>query len=105
MGEEGLSRMEGFEAANVHLGEIHGGLALDHPLGQGLAHADIIGRRPQARILVGDVEPGMPVTYQWTDLNMPFEAHCSERLHKILGGDDYADQLEPLKAACIAADG
>ena len=73
--------------------------------GQGLAHADIIGRRPQARILVGDVEPGMPVTYQWTDLNMPFEAHCSERLHKILGGDDYADQLEPLKAACIAADG
>ena len=72
--------------------------------GQGLAHADIIGRRPQARILVGNVEPGIPVTYQWADLNMPFESHCNERLHKILGGDDYADQLEPLKAACTAAD-
>jgi predicted phosphodiesterase len=73
--------------------------------GQGLAHADIIGRRPQARILVGNVEPGIPVTYQWADLNMPFESHCNERLHRILGGDDYADQLEPLKAACIAAEG
>ena len=72
--------------------------------GQGLAHADIIGRRPQARILVGDVEPKTPVAYQWTDLNMPFEAHCNERLHKILRGNDYADQLEPLKAACMAAD-
>jgi hypothetical protein len=72
--------------------------------GQGLAHADIIGRRLQARILVGNVEPGIPVTYQWADLNMPFEAHCNERLHKILGSDDYADQLEPLKAACTAAD-
>jgi hypothetical protein len=47
--------------------------------GQGLAHADLIVERPYAEILLGDVEPGEPVRYQWQALNMPFEAHCSAR--------------------------
>lgn len=47
--------------------------------GQGLAHADLIVERPYAEILLGHVEPGEPVRYQWQALNMPFEAHCSAR--------------------------
>ncbi|MDZ7841952.1 MAG: metallophosphoesterase [Gammaproteobacteria bacterium] len=50
--------------------------------GQGLGHADLIGDRPYrsfAEILLGDVEPGEPVRYQWQPLDMPLEAHCNAR--------------------------
>lgn len=50
--------------------------------GQGLGHADLIGDqpyRPFAEILLGDVEPGSAVRYQWRPLNLPFEAHCNAR--------------------------
>jgi len=52
--------------------------------GQGLAHADLITGRQYADILLGDVEPGAPVRYQWQPLNMPFEAHCNARNLDIL---------------------
>lgn len=52
--------------------------------GQGLAHADLIVDRPHAEILLGDVEPGEPVRYQWQPLDMPFEAHCNERNLEVL---------------------
>lgn len=52
--------------------------------GQGLAHADLIVDRPHAEILLGDVEPGEPVGYQWQPLNMPLEAHCNRRNMRVL---------------------
>lgn len=47
--------------------------------GQGLAHADLIVDRAEAEILLGDVEPGKPVRYQWQPLKMPFGWHCNRR--------------------------
>ena len=37
--EKTPARMEGFETPNIHFGQVHGGFALDDPLGQGHAHA------------------------------------------------------------------
>ena len=39
MGQETPAGMKRLEATNVHLGEVHGGLTFDNPLGQGLAHS------------------------------------------------------------------
>ncbi|MFZ0486332.1 MAG: metallophosphoesterase [Arenicellales bacterium] len=47
--------------------------------GQGLAHADLIVGHAYAQILLGDVEPGQPVRYQWQPLKMPFGWHCNRR--------------------------
>lgn len=71
--------------------------------GQGLAHADLIGGeayRSYAEILIGDVEPGGPVRYQWRPLNMPFEAHCSARNLGVLDAMKRPDVKARLMAQC-----
>lgn len=71
--------------------------------GQGLAHADLIGDGPYRRyaeILLGDVEPGEPVRYQWQPLNMPFEAHCNARNLGVLDAMQRPDVKARLLAQC-----
>lgn len=52
--------------------------------GQGLAHADLMAGHAVAHILLGDVEPGEPVRYQWQPLKMPFGWHCNRRNFDVL---------------------
>lgn len=68
--------------------------------GQGLAHADLIVNRPYAEILVGDVEPGEPVRYQWQPLNMPFEMHCNQRNLGVLDALERPDVKARLLDQC-----
>lgn len=68
--------------------------------GQGLAHADLIVDRPEARILVGDVAPGQAVQYRWEPLDMPFAAHCSPRGWEVLEALGKLDVLAQLRASC-----
>lgn len=68
--------------------------------GQGLAHADLIVDRPYAEILVGDVEPGQTVRYQWKPLNMPVEAHCSARIMRVLDALERPELKARLRKLC-----
>jgi len=71
--------------------------------GQGLGHADLIGKQPYRRyaeILLGDVEPGEPVRYQWQPLNMPFEAHCNARNLRVLDALERPDVKARLMELC-----
>ena len=84
-------------ARTILNGHIHKSLERDdqglytYIAGEGLAHLDIVKSQGSidwfgdlthrtARMLIGDVEPQEPVRYHWGALNMPLDAHCSERL-------------------------
>ena len=93
---------------NVLNGHIHGNFeAQDRQFnvwisGEGLAHLDIVHGRQVARILVGDVNPGLAVDYHWEALSMPFEFHCNSRLRNDM--ETYTGhfelQLERLQQIC-----
>ncbi len=84
-------------ARTILNGHIHNSLERDdrglytYIAGEGLAHLDIVKSQGSvdwfddlthraARMLIGDIEPQEPVRYHWEALNMPLDAHCSERL-------------------------
>ncbi len=71
--------------------------------GQGLGHADLIGDRPYrsfAEILLGDVEPGEPVRYQWQALDMPLGAHCNARNLRVMDAMQRPNVKADLLAQC-----
>ena len=100
-------------------GHIHSSLEQDdrglrtYIAGEGLAHLDIVASRGTlgwfdtpgnhvAQILIGEVIPQAPVRYHWDALDMPLQAHCSQRLRedmaKIPGHFD--ELLKHLKTIC-----
>ncbi len=72
-------------AGGGHLlaGHVHHSTELDfsglrqYTVGEGLGHEDIVLQRQVARILVGTIEPGRPVNFEWASLNMPWSLHRS----------------------------
>ncbi|GIT54064.1 MAG: hypothetical protein Ct9H300mP16_12240 [Pseudomonadota bacterium] len=70
--------------------------------GEGLAHLDIVQGRQVARVLVGDVNPGLAVDYHWEALSMPFEFHCNSRLRNDMAKytGHFEQQLERLEQIC-----
>lgn len=88
-------------AGHIHIKEEYDDQGLQtYITGQGLAHADLIVNKPYAEILLGDVEPGAPVRYQWQPLNMPFEAHCNARNLRVLDALERPDVKARLMELC-----
>jgi len=88
-------------AGHIHIrDEFDDGGLHTYIAGQGLAHADLITGRPYADILLGEVEPGEPVRYQWQPLNMPFEAHCNARNLAVLDALERPEVKAELMAQC-----
>jgi len=50
--------------------------------GSGLAHRDLLTGKKNAKVLVGEISDGQPLTLEWAYNEMPLEYHCSKRLHR-----------------------
>ncbi len=81
--------------------------------GEGLAHLDVILNSGAlnwydsmdnrlAQILIGEVAPGEPVDYHWDTLDMPLQAHCSQRLREDMTKfpGHFDELLKHLKTIC-----
>ena len=60
-----------------HSAELNIGGLRQWTAGEGLGHEDLIHQQPVAQLLMGRVQPGQAVSYQWRDLSMPWSFHTS----------------------------
>jgi hypothetical protein len=70
--------------------------------GQGLGNDDVISNRPVSEILIGDVNPGEPVSYHWEMLELPESRLCHPRnlvIMRAQGGKE--DLIRRLEDSCI----
>ena len=103
------SKVEALLARGAHVlvGHLHDAMEHDdmglrtYVTGQGMAHADLLTGRQVARILIGDVTAGQPVSYRWEPLNMPWDRHCNARVWKeVLQVTGQEEQLRRLREVC-----
>ena len=50
--------------------------------GSGLAHQDLLSGKKIAKVLIGEIKTGQPLTLEWAFNEMPLEYHCSKRLYR-----------------------
>ena len=62
--------------------------------GEGLGHEDLVHQKLVSKILIGTINPGQKVDYQWHDLNMPWEMHQSHTHATKLRNYEYFEQLQ-----------
>ena len=64
-------------------GHVHRSAELDYngihqwTIGEGMGYQDIIHRQLMSKLLMGQVEVGKKISYQWQPLNLPWGAHLS----------------------------
>ena len=97
---EWLSRsLSAIGARNYFNGHVHHSGEQDfeglhqYTVGEGLGFADILLQRQVSQLLIGRVEAGKPVSYQWQPLNMPWSAHQSPTHERYLLEQNYPQQL------------
>lgn len=85
-------------------GHVHHSAELDtqglhqYTIGEGLAHEDLVLQKQVAQLLIGRVQAGKTVSYQWQDLSMPWSAHTSPTHEVKLRVDKRTKQLEWYKS-------
>lgn len=78
-----LSMAKTLNTSDFLCGHVHHSAELDisglrqWTAGEGLGHEDLIHQQPVAQLLMGRVQPGQAVSYQWQDLSMPWSLHTS----------------------------
>lgn len=87
-------------AKNYFNGHVHHSAELDtqglhqYTVGEGLGHEDLVLQKQVAQLLIGRVQTGKAVSYQWRDLNMPWSAHTSPTHETKLRKDQRSKQLQ-----------
>jgi predicted phosphodiesterase len=72
-------------------------------VGEGLGFEDILNQKQVARMLLGTVERGRKVSYQWAAINMPWWAHLSPTHETKLKRYHTLDKLEWYRSNVINA--
>lgn len=76
-------KLNNLDCENLLTGHVHKSAELDYKgihqwtIGEGLGFEDIIHQRQTAQLLIGTVETGEKVSYQWASLEMPWSYHSS----------------------------
>ena len=89
----------GIKCNDLLAGHVHHSSELDfeglkqRTAGEGLGHEDIVSQHHVAQILLGKVEPAMPIDYRWVNLDMPWSFHTSHTHEKKLIKDQRNKQL------------
>lgn len=71
-------------------------------VGEGLAYEDIIHEKLVAQLLIGTVEKGQKVKYQWQAMNMPWALHTSPEHEEKLIKEQPASKLEWFKRKMLS---
>jgi len=50
--------------------------------GSGLSHRDLLSGKPDAKLIVGNIERGQKTDIEWAFSDMPKQYHCSKRLYR-----------------------
>lgn len=83
-----ISQLQQLEQVTILAGHIHSDFEFEqdgmktYVTGSGLAHRDLLTGKKKAKVLVGEITTGQPLTLEWAYNEMPLEYHCSKRLHR-----------------------
>ena len=76
-------KLQKLECNNLLTGHVHKSAELDYKgihqwtIGEGLGFEDIVNQQQTAQLLIGTVEIGKKVSYQWLPIEMPWSYHTS----------------------------
>jgi len=76
-------KLQSLKCENLLTGHVHKSAELDYKgihqwtIGEGLGFEDIIHQRQTSQLLIGTVEVGRKVSYQWMPIEMPWSYHTS----------------------------
>ena len=97
------ANIDKFFAGHIHIQheELYNGV-LNIIAGQGLGHQDIIAKQSISKMIIAQTQPGQKIQYDWHDLAMPLEYHCSERHHRFVRENTgFEETKNVLEKACF----
>lgn len=83
-----IKQLQQLGSVTIIAGHIHSDFEFEqdgmktYVTGSGLAHRDLLSGKKNAKVLIGEITAGQPLTLTWAYNEMPLEYHCSKRLHR-----------------------